>query len=308
MIDNETGEVMDSGFSIITHEEKARRSKAKKEREERERIQMNLGNRFIFVRSDGDVFCSLSAANAARLIYICTFSDYSGNLMLPGKRVIYKTMMPNLLRLSRTVVDEFLKEVSPEFIRVDEDDGLHLNSEFLRRGSLGRKSFVAFQKFYDAGVRKLYRMVSSRQHKHIGYVFMLLRYVNIEYNMLCHNVYEKELDAIVPMTVKEFCEKVGYDVRNTGRLIRMYEKITFDVWGRQEYFCTFNYRGDDKSDAVICINPNILYNGTRFEEVKVLGAFCKVRPHSATKQHDFEKLVVMGVSANGGLEEKRKNA
>lgn len=46
MIDNETGEVMDSGFSIITHEERARRAKAKKEREEKEKIRRYLGDKY----------------------------------------------------------------------------------------------------------------------------------------------------------------------------------------------------------------------------------------------------------------------
>lgn len=238
MIDNETGEVMDSGFSIITH-------------------------------SDGDLFGSLSAANTARLIYLCTFSHYSGQLVHSKYMPLYRGDLQEVLKLSKTATYDFLNEVCPEFIQIKEDESLYLNGDFLKRDRLESGGFIPCQKFYDRGVRELYRRVGSRKHKHLGYVFLLLRYVNIEYNMLCHNPHEKELACVNYMTAGEFCKEIGYSPNNVGRLIQIYERITFWTEGKEEYFCTFNYRGNDKINATVWINPNILYNGTKLDEVKL---------------------------------------
>lgn len=76
-------------------------------------------------------------------------------------------------------------------------------------------------------MRKLYIMVQPSQHKHLGYLFKMLPYVNLEYNVLCHNPLESNLDDIQLMTVSEFCGAIGYDISNWHRLNKIYK--TFDL-------------------------------------------------------------------------------
>ena len=74
-------------------------------------------------------------------------------------------------------------------------------------------------------------MTPQSKHTNLGYIFKLIPYVNCEYNIICHNPLEKDLDLIEPMTVGEFCEAIGYDKTNASRLIKIYNEIIFEVDG-----------------------------------------------------------------------------
>ena len=103
----------------------------------------------------------------------------------------------------------------------------------------------------------------------------MLPFINIEYNMLCKNPLEENLDDVEVLTVKEFCEIIGYDYSQISRLANIYKQITFDVKGRQERFCSFVTDGLDLANGQIFVNPRILYSGTDYVKVQVLGKFCQ---------------------------------
>jgi hypothetical protein len=109
-------------------------------------------------------------------------------------------------------------------------------------------------------------------HKYLGYVFMMIPFVNNEWNIICHNPSEIDCDNIKPMSLGEFCDAVGYDRKNAYRMIENFRNITFDWHGKQQRFCTFVYE-DDGADMRIFCNPNIFYTGKHFEQVEILGAF-----------------------------------
>lgn len=85
----------------------------------------------------------------------------------------------------------------------------------------------------------------------------------------------KDLDKIQFLSLAEFCNIIGYNISQLNRLLNIYKNITFDVKGKQKIFCAFAYSGLDRKTSRIFVNPHILYNGTNYNKVKVLGAFCK---------------------------------
>ena len=71
----------------------------------------------------------------------------------------------------------------------------------------------------------------------------MMPYVNVQWNIVCHNPLEDHLEMIEPMTLGEFCDVIGYDRTHAQRLLDNYRKITFNWKGKQQYFCTFFYTG-----------------------------------------------------------------
>ena len=103
----------------------------------------------------------------------------------------------------------------------------------------------------------------------------MLPFINLEYNVLCKNPIEKDLDKIELLSLAEFCNIISYNISQLNRLLNIYKNIKFNVNGKQENFCAFTYDGLDRRKSRIFVNPHILYNGTNYSQVKVLGAFCK---------------------------------
>ena len=118
-----------------------------------------------------------------------------------------------------------------------------------KRGKLKGQNEL-YRKFYNKGIRTLYEM-AYKKCTHLGYLFMLLPFVSIQYNVLCDNPLEDELEKVNSITVKEFCERIGYDFNNIGRLASIYRHITFDVNGHQERFCSFVTDGVDLASGRI---------------------------------------------------------
>ncbi|MGN0394923.1 MAG: hypothetical protein ACI4EF_06135 [Coprococcus sp.] len=108
----------------------------------------------------------------------------------------------------------------------------------------------------------------------LGYIFKMLPYINLEYNVLCKNPLEQNLENIEFMSLAEFCHAIDYDISQLSRLLKIYKSLTFEVKTKQERFCAFVYDGLDRGSARIFINPHILYNGSSYSQVKVLGKFC----------------------------------
>lgn len=270
------------GTQLITPEQQRENAESKNRREAehwRRATNASLGQ-FCLVETSQD-FPDLSPQTAARLVFINTYSDYtSGGLNKlfknPKTKIpVMRRDLPDILRLSRKAADEFFNETSPKYLIKSDDDALSVNGSIFLRGRLKRKQYNPYQKIYIDGVRKLYSMVQPSQHKHLGYLFKMLPYVNLEYNVLCHNPLESNLDDIQLMTVSEFCGAIGYDISNWHRLNKIYKNLRFDVDGKQVRFCAFVTDGGNTSDMRIFVNPRVLYNGSDFNKVEVLGAFCR---------------------------------
>lgn len=277
ILDNATGELI-GGFkngAIITEQEEIERRKREKERRlEREAKRRTTKEKFFFIRSDTE-FEFLSAATLTRLIFLGTYCNYDGVLMLSERQPMLYSDLSKILNLGKTATNNFWNEASPQYITADTNGYLHLDDIFFHRGRMKRKQCNPYQQFYHKGVRKLYNVVNSRKHKQLGYIFLMLPFINREYNLLCHNPYETDIDKVELMSIADFCNRIGYDVTHIDRLLKIYDGILFDVDGRKERFCTITYNGINKCNAKICVNPNIFYIGHDYKAVEILGVFCR---------------------------------
>lgn len=92
---------------------------------------------------------------------------------------------------------------------------------------------------------------------------MLLPYINREYNILCFNYLETDLDLIQPMTFGELCDCIGYDPSNRHRLLKEYGKVIFTINNHDETLIRIVTTDRDNLDSgQIIVNPRIIYGGS----------------------------------------------
>lgn len=273
-VNTKTGEITDTVNAIMPvgsrwyspEQLDALHKKQQRERAiEEQKLYRNATKNFYFLRNDNE-FTDIKPADVARLIYLATYANFdkdnkNNKLTFDTGKPITVNNLPKLLKASDKTVKRFLKSVSPKYL-IQKDDGLLLtNIDYFVKGRLKNQS--DFRKVYNKGVRKLY---SNTKHlNHIGYIFQLLEYVNVEYNVLCTNPSETDIDLLEPITFETFCNLVGYDIKSIARLKRIYQSIVFDVGEHEERLVDIGNR--------IIINPRILYSGSDYRKVEVLGVF-----------------------------------
>lgn len=183
--------------------------------------------------------------------------------------------LPELLNISKSTFKRFWKEVEHIFLCRIDNNVVFKNSDYFIRGKIQKENIGSeYQKIFIKNLQELYRITPINKHRYLGYVFCMLPYINTEYNVLCKNPDEKELEKIEPIFAEDFCNIIGYDTTQKNRLINEYSNITYSTKeGYIEGFCSFVTT--DNSKTAIYINPNIIYKGEHFESVLVLGAFSR---------------------------------
>lgn len=257
------------GSIVYTPEQQEAYEKRKKRKDRLARL-----GKFFFLDSQNG-FKSIRPATAARVVYLGTFLKYGTNDLYRAQRAqMKKEDLPKILGVSEATAFRFLKEVSPQYVQVDDAGCLHLNDQTFWLGEMDeRHRSIFYRKVYVDKVRELYKGTPTTKHKELGYIFSLLPYINMEYNILCKDIFEKDNSEIEPLTLREFCQIIGHSFDTVQRLLSTYANIKVLVNGLEEPFCTFVYDGANIGDAQIYVNPHVLYNGSDPEQVELLGTF-----------------------------------
>lgn len=238
-------------------------------------IKNELGN-FYFILTDS-VFADVQPQTATKLIMLCSYLNYNNQFMINQKQPMTKNDIQQVLGLSKSAAYQFIQEVSGKYIEIHNDQLFVPEISPIFRHSIPKSQhFTQYQKCYIDTVRKLYKNTEVRKHKLLGYIFKLLPYINLEFNIFCQNPFETELKEIEPLSVSDFCNLVHYDVTQFSRLIKCLKSITFEHNGENEYIISYIDNGDDTPQSKrIFINPHIIYNGSNYHRVEVLGEFCR---------------------------------
>lgn len=282
-VNRRTGEIHDTetvtvpvGSKVITPEDQERRQNyfnLQAEREMRKRVNAPLGH-FLFMSGAG--FNEISSASVARLIMLSTYCKYGDSLMVGRNKPMTRAEAQQILNLKDTAFSEFMREVIPRFL-IEKNGALYLaNHLTFFRGRKDKKNHDQYWKTYLLSVRRLYNATDIRQHKALGRVFQLLPFVNIEFNVLAYDIEETDLDAVKPMTLFEICKELGVDWSHVNRLLSLYRSLTFMVGDHQERLVSVVSDGIDRRNARIFVNPRIIYSGSDYRKVEILGAFCKI--------------------------------
>lgn len=241
----------------------------------------DLGKKYFFVDRQ-EHFQDIKPQTAARLIYLqtfCDFDDGKGNrLKLDSKRDMRRCDLQKVLGLSYDAANAFWREVNGRYLTEDENGLIYSNNDTFIRGKI--KPGTSYIRAYCNGVRKLYQDTPKSKHKHLGYVFELLPFINVEFNVLCYNQEQTDIDQIEFMTLAEFCDLINFNVSNLHRLLDVYRDLKFTVADKnggthRERFLSVVSDGLNQNRAKVFINPRVLYSGSNYKDVQLLGLFSK---------------------------------
>ena len=269
-VDNETGEVIPvaANTSLMSAEERdGYKRKVERYATHRElvTVQKELCGDFYWTlfESKEEYYPDVSDSMLAKIVYLITYMDYETNLLMiqdsstSPKRPMLKSDVAKIIRLYRSKFAPFWKEMLATGIITEEEDGkLRVCSRFCK-GDLTRKNMAAMKIFTHA-VRYVYENVDVRSQQYVAYLFRLIPYINLKYNILCHNPFETDKGEIVRMTVKDMCRILGVDDTHAVRFMRhLLRKLVFvDTKGDTRSVVMFV--SDSKNDELrsfVLVNP-----------------------------------------------------
>lgn len=210
--------------------------------------------------------------NLTKLIFISTYMSYQNNrLMLDNKHSMTKSDMQDLLNISDMTFWRFYNSLIETNILREMDECLYLNPEVFARGEIAKinneNQDIYKMRLYVKSIRYLYQKARVREHSLLAYLFQAIPFVNIDYNVICHNPAETDIDHIKPMQFQDYCKLINYNPDNARRLKTKIKAL------RLEGYPVFNFV--DNANGLFCyVNPNVFYAGNNFKEVRILGKFC----------------------------------
>lgn len=282
LIDLETGEYKEKRL-VYSQEEVADREQAEKERRQKAKEYFeNIACKtayYKYINSlKGDFVMLLynmnealdygvSHSNLTRLIYLSTYLSYNNNRLEIADSVMTKKSMEQIMRISYRAFESFYTELISKRILLQKEDGYYLDFDLFAKGKLRNAQLSKNRiQLYIKGVRTLYNKATPREHKLLAYLFQAIPYVNINSNTICHNPLEKNIKSVIPMTIEEYCARIGYSVANVRRFKS--EILKF----RLQEMPVFNFVKNCDGEFIF-INPYVYYGGNKWDEVAVLGGF-----------------------------------
>lgn len=283
--DKRTGELLEAQTTTVTYpvgsivkvqtptqQERNQRYKSLKEKH----LERGETPSFYFAASR-DRCGSIKPQTLARLFFLATFLEFGKNELYRSERtMLTKSELPALMKLSPKSFYRFWSEVKGEYLLEREDGALIMCDDFFRDALTNRRKNEqeknGYQRVFIKTLRELYWQTPTEDHIYLGYLFMVLPFINWEWNCLCENPEETDLDKVTFLTIKDFCKKIGSNSAKPKRFLEAYRNLSF-VWnGERQYLCSY-LEDQLRRTMRFIINPRILYRGSNPDRVLSLGMF-----------------------------------
>lgn len=200
------------GSKIVVYHPAQLEAMDRKNQQKVERVRnRDLNFYFVVSRDRREI---LEPQTIARLFYLATFLHPNDNILrYDDGTPIKRAEMAKLMGLSNGTLDSFLKEVTGRYIFRHPDGSMAISADFFRgqmAGHIKLGTDNSYQKIFIKSLRELYHQTPASKHRYLGYLFLLLPFINFEYNVLCWNADEQDIDEIRPMSLSDFCRAIGY--------------------------------------------------------------------------------------------------
>lgn len=222
----------------------------------------------------------LKPATLARLMLLVTYMDYDNVLVHDNGVRLNLDDIRGILRVSDRMMYNIINELKSVGI-VNFKDIITVNPVVFYRGTQNRteqsmlyRDGKMIARLYRDGVRALYNSAKNGSAKKLSYIFRIMPFVNREYNIVCHNPLEKDLNKIQPIPLGELAEIIGYGRSNASKLQSLLLDPVFET-DSGETRAVHYVSGDELGIENHClfINPKVYYGGNRHNEVSILGRF-----------------------------------
>lgn len=245
---------------------------------------------FTFLRLE-NALNGINPATVGRLAYLSTYMEYGNQLLMRSKdRPMLKSDLPEVLLISRETANKFYNESENAGLIEDHgSEGLYMNEVFFRDETTDKNQI----RLYRRTIQQLYKRTLPKYIKNFGYVVQLVRHINREWNVVCHNPAEKDSEKVQIMTMKELCEAIDYDYSHISRLNEALFGLAFDWNGRKQALCaSIEFTTEEGKQKGLIVNPHLIFAGTNFKKVEGYGMFFRPRKTKTVMQYDGKSEAV----------------
>ena len=271
VIIKDTGEIIDNVCRIYTQEQLEIMNKKNKKSLVRSK------NNFIFITYK--LLTSLNIENIdfnqpdiARIIYIMSYISNDNRLMLTERTPMTKDKLSELMGLNKKVFNTFYNKLIKNNILIEKDNYLFINKEFSFYGSIKGNKYDIIR-LYKKNVRLLYNNMSSKEHKRLAILYLLIPFINIKYNIVCSNPLEEDENKVQPLTIEQLAEYFNYNLNYFISLI----DFLFSLKDKDNnpVIKTINNTKNKKDNSII-INPRVIYAGNDYRDVKAFSTIFNI--------------------------------
>jgi len=220
IVNKDTGEVLDDGYSVESIENKEKR------RRFFERLR-NGGNEGegrsrSFTNSDMDnlqeVLSEFTLAQSGYIFFLQSYISFNDGLLVnkDGTYMTYAEMREALSIPKSTFSDLVNKMIKVGILRKEtsEYSGItryYFDTRYHFKGSYNKRKVV---KSYVTALR---RSLGENRATDLGIIYRLLPYISMRYNAVCRNPYETDADEIQWLTYSEIAVLVGVSLSTIKR-------------------------------------------------------------------------------------------
>jgi hypothetical protein len=204
-------------------------------------------------------FTNIINPTVARLVYLATYINKDNYIAFDNGRIMTRQNIQEVLKLDNRTFMRFLKEARANNYLLEDDVGFRLPLDKFGKGTMTKDKNQVAAKLFIHSVRFLYENATVSSHKMLGYLYVIVPYINLTYNVLCENPLETDKDKVRKMTVETLCEKLGLDVSHSGRFVNQLLKIQYpDRNGdTRSILISVKDTKNDKLREFLCVNPRL---------------------------------------------------
>lgn len=278
-VNPETGEateIKSEGIFMTKEEKELRKRKAMQSnidghRDEEFKIRRQAQGSFtVMLCNDFDNLYAedVSSPTLNKLIYLSTFMGkdnvlmqevhWDGNVQVGVPMT--KEDIQNKLGVQRITWSKFWKECQERNLIVQDENGNYkLPSDMFRfcnNAGVNKKKTAMVRVFHHA-VRYMYENTDEHSKKVLAYLYRLIPFINLKYNILCENPFETDKSKVKPLTLRQICEKIGVDLSQQKRFLTQLMKLRFvDKLGRPTSVIMFSWRFQEENIVELAITPS----------------------------------------------------
>lgn len=258
--------VLTAEESIILEEYKKQQGHAKYMKSKTELdtfIRDNLGG-FYFSIYNKLLELSLAPQYRFRFIFLCTHINYDGKLEYGnGKgdsRLMIEKDLGEVLMLKEEETRKTKKAlIESDLITIEDDKTITINKKYAVKGKIGKRDLKGSIRMMEQGIQELYAKATPKEHKKLALLVEILPYVNFQHNIVCNNPNESSAKNVIPITLTELANMLGYSTTQKLKRGLMDIKINNESL---IMIVTINRK------SMIIVNPRVYYKGNNIDALK----------------------------------------
>lgn len=276
-----TGEII-SGADlerIISEKEQKTKEKILQKLEGENFIKQYFGSYYHFIYgslcNDSEEGERIMLNYGSRLLRLACEMEYDTGRLVDLKSKPYKSLSEeqiiDLLKISerdwqrtrKYLVDNGLLKFNGK----GKNKEFYLNTDICLKGELSSKTIntklLGVTRVFTHAYRRMYDNLENKERNILFYLARLLPYVNVEYNIICSNPFEENIDNIEPLNVKKIFEVLDVTEKSFYNIMSKLEKVK--VNGKYA-MCKIVVN----KKAKYIINPALFYQGNNRESLFVI--------------------------------------